>query len=590
MFLSKLLVSILCITMMAGIIFTIRSVFKNYLSVKWRYRLWYLFMASLVLPFLPLHSLLSIIPSQTSLPVQTDSAQEGASPIQLEQSGWIADLSTSVYKTEYTWLFLILLSIWSIGALLLILVLLRSMRQIKHQIKTASPVQSPIVHTQFHWCLQQIRFNPNIQLLETSAIQSPIVFGFFRTYLLVPKKLDQDLSTTEIRHVLMHELQHVKLHHPKTNAIFIPFQIMYWFHPLVWKAFKSMRLDREMVCDTAVIQSLGMKHKTSYGRTLIRFMELKSNQPTFTHISNEFGGEKSHIKERIKHIAYLQVHLKKGLLIFVSLSLLVLAQIPLIATATPANSTYQFDDHNADYEELDDYFHKQDGSFVLFSEKQNRYTIHNKQGSKERVSPNSTFKPFSALFGLEMNLFHPDTAVEWDGTMYEHEEWNQNQTLDTAMQYSVNWYFEDIEATIQYEKMQQLINQISYGNQMIANSDKPFWLESTLKISPVEQVEQLRSLYQNDYGFQEETVQSVKDSMMLTKDERGVFYGKTGTGIVNQQAVNGWFIGFVETKDDIWFFATNIQSNKEAWGYEAAQVTYKILEDKGIYKGGVENE
>ena len=33
-------------------------------------------------------------------------------------------------------------------------------------------------------------------------------------------------------------------------------QIFYWFNPFVWHALKEMRNDREIACDTAVLQML----------------------------------------------------------------------------------------------------------------------------------------------------------------------------------------------------------------------------------------------------------------------------------------------------------------------------------------------
>lgn len=590
-FLSKLLVSLLCITITAGIIFIIRHLFRTNLSSQWRYRLWYLFIVSLLLPFLPIQPILNFTPSFSIENAQLDSGTaEAVSSNQLEQNGWIADLGISVSRVNNDWLNLTAYTIWGVGALLFLIVTLRSMRQIRNLIRTSSPVKSQLLKTQYYWCLEKVGIRPNIHLLETSLIQSPIVLGLFKTYLILPKGLDQQLAEVEIRHVLMHELQHVKLHHPKTNTLFVLFQLIYWFHPLVWKAFKSMRLDREIVCDAAVITSLGINNKSSYGHTMLRFFELKNAQPKFMYISNEFGGEKSQLKERIKHIASFQMNKKNGVFIFLGLSLLFCGQIPLIATATVTESTYNFDDRHAVYEDMNEYFEGKSGSFVLFSEAQNQYIIHNKEGSTKRVSPNSTFKPFSALIGLDLDVMDPETTYEWNGHHYEHEEWNQNHNLTSAMHYSVNWYFEEIEEDIQYETMQQFINKINYGNQWVSDSDEPFWLESTLKISPIEQVEQLRALDHNSFSFQEESVHEVKNAIKLSEDKQSTLYGKTGTGIVNQQAINGWFIGFVETPEDTWYFATNIQGDEDAWGYEAANVTYRILEGKEIYKGGIENE
>lgn len=105
---------------------------------------------------------------------------------------------------------------------------------------------------------------------------------------------------------------------------------------------------------------------------------------------------------------------------------------------------------------------------------------------------------------------------------------------------------------------------------------------STLKISPVEQVELLRDLYHNNFDFTPENINAVKDSICLFSSENfssgnKSFYGKTGTGRVDGQDVNGWFVGYLETNSNTYFFATNIQSDTNASGSRAAEITQAVL-------------
>ena len=58
-----------------------------------------------------------------------------------------------------------------------------------------------------------------------------------------------------------------------------------------------------------------------------------------------------------------------------------------------------------------------------------------------------------------------------------------------------------------------------------------YWMESTLKISPVEQVELLKAFYQNTFDFTSENIKAVKDSIRLSSSASGTLYGKTGTDV-----------------------------------------------------------
>lgn len=108
-------------------------------------------------------------------------------------------------------------------------------------------------------------------------------------------------------------------------------------------------------------------------------------------------------------------------------------------------------------------------------------------------------------------------------------------------------------------------------------------MESSLKISPLEQVELLISFYQNEFDFAPENIQAVKDSLQLSSSAAGTLYGKTGTGRIDGQDTSGWFIGFIETTENTYFFASNIQAERNATGSMAAEISLSILSDKNIW-------
>ena len=72
-------------------------------------------------------------------------------------------------------------------------------------------------------------------------------------------------------------------------------------------------------------------------------------------------------------------------------------------------------------------------------------------------------------------------------------------------------------------------------------------------------------------------------AIKIASTPNGNFYGKTGTGRVNGQDINGWFIGYVETSDNSYYFATNIQSDSNATGKKAFEITSDILKKLHIW-------
>ena len=110
--------------------------------------------------------------------------------------------------------------------------------------------------------------------------------------------------------------------------------------------------------------------------------------------------------------------------------------------------------------------------------------------SVTRVAPNSTYKIYDSLFALDAGIISPENSqIAWDHTDYPFEAWNADQTLSSAMASSVNWYFQSLDNQLGKTALQSYVQSIEYGNENITGELSSYWMESTLKISPVEQVE-----------------------------------------------------------------------------------------------------
>ena len=90
------------------------------------------------------------------------------------------------------------------------------------------------------------------------------------------------------------------------------------------------------------------------------------------------------------------------------------------------------------------------------------------------------------------------------------------------------------------------MNKIEYGNQTTSSNLDLYWSDFSLKISPLEQVTLLKKFNTNEFHLNFQNVFSVKNAIKIASTPNGNFYGKTGTGRVNGQDVNGWFIGYIK--------------------------------------------
>ena len=196
---------------------------------------------------------------------------------------------------------------------------------------------------------------------------------------------------------------------------------------------------------------------------------------------------------------------------------------------------------------------------MLYDLKKDTWKIHDLEHATLRVSPNSTYKIYNALFGLEKQIISPeDSLIPWNGNNYPFEAWNADQTLPTAMNASVNWYFQAIDEQLGVSFVQEYLQKMGYGNEDLSGDFSSYWMESSLKISPIEQVELLIQLQNQEPWICTGKCEGSKRCYPYLLLFFGNLYGKTGTDRVNGQDLNGWFIGFVESTENTYFFATNI--------------------------------
>ncbi|WP_272920221.1 penicillin-binding transpeptidase domain-containing protein, partial [Staphylococcus pseudintermedius] len=119
-----------------------------------------------------------------------------------------------------------------------------------------------------------------------------------------------------------------------------------------------------------------------------------------------------------------------------------------------------------------------------------------------------------------------------------------------------------------------------YGmsNEEISGNEN-YWNESSLKISAIEQVNLLKNMKQHNMHFDNKAIEKVENSMTLKQKDTYKYVGKTGTGIVNHKEANGWFVGYVETKDNTYYFATHLKGEDNANGEKAQQISERILKE-----------
>ena len=584
------------ICIIIGFLIIVKRAFKNYLTSRMQFNLWFLLLGILAVPFVPFRpasftQVLALFNAwKNAVSSNKGTITEGVlNPNTSDAVNQMNDFALSVSKETPSIIGLILCGIWLVGILAMILLVIKSVSRLNAMKKSALPLQNKTVRILYHNCLQEMKIKRNIPVYSTAFLKSPVIVGLFNPRIYLPIHLISDFNAADMRYMLLHELQHYRHKDALASYLMNFFGVLYWCNPCVWYALKEMRNEREVACDTSVLKLLDESNYEDYGNTLINFAEKVSLTP-FPFAAGISGSMKQ-MQQRIANISSYKkpsVFRKlKGFTAFVTIGVILFALAPMLSTYAAEQSLYQWSipAEKVSTIDLSAYFSGYEGSFVLYDLNGDTWKIYDMEQATLRTAPNSTYKIYDALFGLEEGVIAPnDSFMAWNGTGYPFEAWNADQDLYSAMQSSVNWYFEEIDKQIGSSAIQGYIRKIGYGNENINTSLSSYWMQGTLKISPVEQVQLLTALHSNRFDFTPENINAVKSAICLFSSEGKNFYGKTGTGRVDGQDVNGWFVGYIETAGNAYFFATNIQAAENATGSKASEISLSILSDIGIWE------
>ncbi len=574
----QMIFSVILSSFLICIIYILQIFFSNTLTARTRCILWLPVFLILFFGFLPLSSFHFFIPQIITF---TDSPSFVSPVFQtLPAANEILDAAVNVQRFPLWDLCSIL---WMLGVFISFFFCCIKYIRLYKIYKHSYTANENLINI---FQQQQVLFPKmqTIQIYETSQISSAMTFGIIRPKIFLPSDFSNIMTNQELSNILLHEQIHIKHKDSVIQFFLMLFHCIYWFHPLFPFFKKQIRLDHEIYCDSCVLNYYNDSRQTAlYGHTLLHAAEYMKKQTLSA--SSFFIDSKKQLHIRILKICQPQSGNKNISRIFIFFILcLSLTSIPVLNLYSAKPDFYYLSAFEKQHMQELKTAHKIQGSLVIYREQTGQYLVYGNRQAQTRVSPNSTYKIYSAVHALENNIITPKyNSMDWNQTNYPFEQWNQNQTLNSAMSQSVNWYFQNLDQTSGPTEMKNFYKQIQYGNQNLSGGISEYWLESSLKISPWEQVRLLKDFYQNKYQWKSSTISNVKKSLLIQKKNGTRLYGKTGTGMVNGQYVHGWFIGFVEHQNGTDYFALCLTSGKEISGTKAMETVLKILQEQEIY-------
>lgn len=200
------------------------------------------------------------------------------------------------------------------------------------------------------------------------------------------------------------------------------------------------------------------------------------------------------------------------------------------------------------------------GSITLYDKKNDRWIFSDSVDANVELLPASSSKIINSMILLETGVLKDENeVVDWDGVKRWLDDWNQDLNLKQAFKYSAAWVYSKKAPEIGRERYYHFLNECNYGNKVIGDRVDLFWLDGSLKISPVQQINFLRGLDNEKFDFSKRTFKIVKEMMIESQTEEYILRCKTGWGKIEGSDDTGWWVGYVTLKDNVIYFATRLR-------------------------------
>lgn len=220
------------------------------------------------------------------------------------------------------------------------------------------------------------------------------------------------------------------------------------------------------------------------------------------------------------------------------------------------------------------------GTVVIESLKTHKIYIYNQKRAATRFLPASTFKIVNTLIALQEKAVKDENEIiKWDRQDKGLLDWNKDQNIKSAFPVSCVWFYQELAKKIGDEKYLLYLKKMDYGNAKTGKAVDSFWLDGDLRISAIEQLEVMKKIYNENYNFDKKYYEILKTLMIVDKKEHYVVRAKTGTALRVTPNI-GWYVGYIEVNNDVWFFACNLEMTKPEDGRFRKELIYNAL--KGL--------
>ncbi len=193
-------------------------------------------------------------------------------------SAAVVDSTDAVTASRFAWPSLseIVLMVWIAGTTVFLLPVIVGLWQVRALRRSGLPWREgrALVDT----LATEAGMPRRVDVLLHEALSGPMTCGVIRPAIVFPIDA-QTWTQADLRRAFVHELEHVRRCDWMSQCLAPVVSACYWFHPIVWVAWRQLSLEAERACDDAVLCA---SEATAYADQLVQLaqrLSAASHQP-----------------------------------------------------------------------------------------------------------------------------------------------------------------------------------------------------------------------------------------------------------------------------------------------------------------------
>lgn len=331
---ALLVLSLQAALLTATVWLTLKAI-GRWIPPNWRALLWFIVVARVLIPIAPPSPLslqnifLSATPKSSSqnakvkidsnvqntfTPTTSPADQNSSANLPFDSTQPSPD-TTPLHPAK------ILAIVWLIGAAFSLAILLARALTIRQRILRHSSSPARELLDLLDACRAELRLTFPITVTQSNQIAAPALTGLLPARLIVPTNFSAgEFTRDQIRHILLHELAHIKQGHLLFHWLALIARALQWFNPAIHFAASQLRHECELAADAAALKHANAEQRTAYGNTILQVLEFTTSRRTGLALG--MANQTRHLEQRLRGLKGLHHSYSRlaGILVFSTLT------------------------------------------------------------------------------------------------------------------------------------------------------------------------------------------------------------------------------------------------------------------------------